>query len=129
MRVESLVGELAGIGGLIEAAAVADDAEAFVPHQMRKAAFPILIREAKARTICEKVERLEARLEELEHLRQAALREEKEVPAAMPGSETAPMLRHLKLSSISTQATRIGRDLDQTRQVLEGLRQKVKPAI
>jgi hypothetical protein len=119
MRVESLVEELAKIDALIEAAAVGDDMEAFIRLQMRERAIPLLIREAKARPIREQVARLEAELEEIEHSRQAALREEPEVPAAMRGSVTVPMLKNRKLSGISAQAMRVGRDLDQARRELE----------
>lgn len=119
VTVEQLVEEQSLIAGRIEDAARREDAASWIRLTMRRDALPGTIAELRARPIREEVERLEAELADLERQRQSALAEEPEVPAAMRGGVTPTMVRNQRLSSITSRASRVGKELDLRRTELE----------
>ena len=110
-NVDELRGELAGIGARIERAAAEDDVVGWMELRMRADALPLLIRDAQAKPLREKLERLDAESDRLIEERERALIEEPPAaPAEMRGTVTPHMMRAQVLDGINRRESSVGRD-------------------
>ena len=109
---EALENELREIDAEIMAAAVNEDAVAFLELSMHRAALPSLIAQEKARPVQLEIERL---TEELSDLEAEAKRVESspapEVPPHQRHFITQNMMKNRRLQSIGETRLRVGREL------------------
>lgn len=124
---EDLERELAELDSLIERAAVDEDVVEFLRLEMRRAAIPALIRQARAAPVREELEALEAELEALEEeAERVRSGPAPEVAAGQRGHVTPAMMRNQQLAGITDQASSLGQRVKARRRELEVIEAEVR---
>jgi uncharacterized small protein (DUF1192 family) len=101
-NVDELRAELAALGARIERAAAEEDTVSWLELRMRGDALPMLIREARARPLKERLGRLDDELMRLVSERERLMAEEPpEPPASMRGTISKQMMRQRLLDEIN----------------------------